>query len=756
MRKRRSARPSGSGESARPRAAPGGDVRPPPGPESPARPSRLRPSLRTPAILVTFAAAFVLLTGGALTGMSATWDEPIHLTAGHAALVQQDYRVDPSHPPAVRMWAALPTLFLGASPPDSGAIDRTPASAWLSRAYQFAHRFLYAQNDADRLLYPARFMVVSLGVVLGLLLFGWARAWLGFAPAVAALAFYTLEPNLLAHASLVTTDLGVTCFLFGAVYCAWRLHRGAGWGSAAGLALCASLAVVSKFSGLLVAPLIVMLLGVSMVRGALPLRRGLLVLVLVAATSWGSIWAIYGFRYLPSASPSWTYALHAAPAAGDAGWLAGMLAWADTHRLLPNAFTQGAIYTVTSLQQMPAFLNGEIRQDGWWYYFPAAFLLKTPVALLALVGAGLVVLVARRRSLEPDTALFLLLPVAVYLGVAMWSGVNLGVRHILPVYPFLILVAAAAVREAARMQPRAAVTVMAVALAAWGIELARTYPHTLAFFNQIAGGPANGHRYLSDSNLAWGQSLKGLKVWMDRNDVSHLNLAYFGQADPAYYGIDATYLPGGPSFAAGSTSRPRLPGYVAISATVLSGVYAQPWMRLFYQPFHALEPVAVIGHAMRVYRVDQWPAVLDDPAAPVDPDLHRQVGDALLFGFMWGDRAALHYEEYLQTNATDAAALTNYGIALIAANRTQDGLSALHRAVRADPNHGPARLTLARALIGAGDLAGAAAHAEHAARLRPGDPEAHQLLDRVRLLESQLRGVTHGVDDAVSRTEATE
>src|SRR5688572_22506999 len=168
--------------------------------------------------LLAFTAAFVALELNAYTRKSATWDEPMHLTSGYAALAAHDHRLDPSHPPLVRMWAALPLLFTDHAPLDTRTVDHARGLEWLQGAYGFAHRFLYVDNDADRLLYRARFMIVLLGVVLGILLFCWVREWVGFAPAAVALALYAMEPNIAAHAALVTTDLGVTCFMFGAVY----------------------------------------------------------------------------------------------------------------------------------------------------------------------------------------------------------------------------------------------------------------------------------------------------------------------------------------------------------------------------------------------------------------------------------------------------------------------------------------------------------------------------------------------------------
>ena len=711
---------------------------------------RKRIEARSLVVLAVFAAAFATLTVASYRRTSATWDEPIHLTAGYAALARGDFSIDPSHPPLLRMWAALPALAMDHVVVPEPPPDRTADVAWLQDAYLFAHEFLYERNDADRLLYPARFMTVLLGIALGALLFFWAREWLGFTPAVAALALFTTEPNVLAHSSLVTTDLGVTCFVFGTAYFAWRTCRRPDWPDLAGLTACFCLAVVSKFSAVLLAPIVALLIGMTVVRGGgMTARRGAAILVLLGAAAVASIWAVYGFRYAPTASPALAFSLHESALADAAPSLASAVAWLDASRLLPNAFIQGLFYTQVSVQQMPAYLAGAYSTDGWWYYFPAAFLMKTPITLVLALAAGLSAIFIRRTEVGAANLAFVLVPAGVYLGMSMWSGINIGLRHILPVYPFVILIAAAGAAEIVRRGGRnlglAAVGVIALAA---GAELATAYPYPLTFFNQTVGGPQHGYKYLADSNLGWGQNLKLLKQWMDDNGVEHVNLAYFGQADPDYYGIPVTHLPGAPTFAIDRTSRPRLPGYVAISGTTLTGVYAPAWWRLFYKPFQDLEPAAVIGNTLRVYWVERWPEA-PRPGDGDDVTAHRALADALLLGYHWPTRAARHYEEYLKHAPRDADALMNYGIALVGANRVEDGMSALREAVAADGDHGPARLTLGKALFGSRDLDGAEEHAERAVALMPGDADAHHLLGRVRAVQGRLREAAAEFERAV-------
>ncbi len=648
-----------------------------------------------PLSLAGFVTLFIALAVSASWRTSATWDEPIHLTTGYVALTRQDFRVDPSHPPLLRMWAALPLVALGPLRVDTQRIESAAPVAWLQDAYAFAHRFMYVDNDADRMLRASRVMMMLLGAALGLILFRWAREWLGVGPALVALVLLLLEPNIAAHASLVTTDIGVTLLIFATVYCLWLTCRRPAPLNLAALAACCGLAMAAKFSAVLLAPVVLVLLAIAVAGRMLPARTAVGVAALLTAASVAAIWASYGFRYLPSDSPRWVFDFAATDFAARSPTLAAAAGWIDAHHLLPNAYVQGFLYTQTSSQQLTSFLAGAHSTEGWWYYFPAAFLIKTPIALILLIAGGALLWAAPRALLTQRPELmplaFVVVPVVIFLGAAMSSGINIGLRHILPVFPFLLLIAAAAARALLTARGRLGPAVLAVLLVACTAEYAYAYPHPLAFFNRLVGGPANGFRYLADSNLDWGQDLKPLQAWMANSGVSHLNLAYFGQADPAYYRMNVTHLPGAPTFAIDLIARPRLPGYVAISPTILQGVYAPPFWRLFYAPFKDLPPAAIVGGSMRVYWVERWPEATSSGGEPVALDTRRTLADALLLGMQWPELAVTHYREYLRLRPRDADALVHLGVALSALGRPAEALTELRQAMIVDPGHARAR-----------------------------------------------------------------
>ncbi|HEX5215381.1 MAG TPA: tetratricopeptide repeat protein [Vicinamibacterales bacterium] len=682
--------------------------------------------------LLTFAVVFAALRIYSYTQKSATFDEPLHLAAGYAAVAHADFRMDPTHPPLVRMWAALPLLVLGPPAIDLTAIDRITPDTWPNRATPFASQFMYDRNDGDRLLYAGRFMIVLLGVATGVLIFCWTLEWLGFIPALFALAFYTMLPGT--HAGLVTTDLGVSCFMFGAVYFLWRVCRAFTPWNLLGASLCPGLAVATKFSAVLLAPIFAVLLVVAVWRRPeFTWRRAGIVASASLVATFAVIWIAYGFRYAPSANGRWLYGADHLPMVQEHFGAAIPLAqWIDARHLLPNAFTHGFLLSLASVRLLPSFLSGQISQTGSFLYFPVAFVLKTPLALLALFAIGLTLLLVRRwRTRDLAEAAWLLVPIAVVFGVAVLSRVNLGLRHVLPIYPFVLIVAATAVPWLLQLR-RAGRVVLAMVTVFWAVQFGVAYPHTLAFFNPIVGAEEAG-TYLTDSNLDWGQDLKPLKVWMDERGVSRINLAYFGTADPDYYHINARRLPGAGLLDESHFEKPELPGYVAISATVQSGVYLPKRWRLFYRAVRQLKPVATIGRSIRVYWMDKWPEVplrlTRQTPDPADLTGLKNLA-AATFRLQWYGQAIRQYRLYLKYQARDLDALDGLGEALVRAGDHNAAIDTFTRATAIDPANVAVRRSLTAALLLAGHPDRAAAEAQALIRLSPASPSAYDLLGR--------------------------
>ena len=554
--------------------------------------------------LFVFACVFLALQIPVARAQSATWDEPGHITAGYAMLTAGDYRLDIEHPPLLRLWMALPLVLKAGVYPDLPTIDPVrPESIAFTGPFEAGHTFLYKRNDADGLLFAARLMVMALGLLLAGLVYWWVAELSGQRAATVALALLLFEPNLAAHAGLATTDFGVTTFVFGSVFFLWRACRRWSWGNLVATLVLLVLAVFTKFSALILVPACIVLVLIAGRSGQhSTIRRVIVLVAALVITAWTAAWLLYGLRYEPSAVSGSRIQLQEERSVAQAvpGWTS-VVSLVDRYHLLPNALSQGFLHAQSLAVSRPAFFAGDYSTQGWWYYFPAAILLKTPIVMLLLCAIGAFGLFRQLSS----AALFVLVPVAMFLALGMTSNLNIGLRHILPIFPFLVVVASAGV-EPVVSHVRRRELATAVLLAAVGLEFALVYPHNLAYFNLLAGGPANGFRYLADSNVDWGQDLKRLKRWMAERNVDHINLAYFGVAEPSYHGINRTDLWGTtiPGVAPSAMGPPKLPGYVAVSVTLLDGVPFGERERQFYAPLRERAPAATIGGSIRVYWVE--------------------------------------------------------------------------------------------------------------------------------------------------------
>ncbi|MEI8329951.1 MAG: glycosyltransferase family 39 protein [Chlamydiia bacterium] len=554
-------------------------------------------------VLLVFAMVFAMLNLNVIRQKSATFDEPIHVADGYLSLKNGDYRLDPGHPPLLRIWAALPLLWCSDLHVNTTEIDQSRPRDWVNGKFmEFSNRFMFLDNDAELLLTPPRVMVLLLGIALGVLLFFWILQWLGSKEAIAGLFLYTFEPNITAHSCLVTTDLGMTLFFFGTLYFLWRYCNKRNLTNIMCVAIMFSMAIVSKHSSVILYPIIILITLVVWRRKKLSIPNVALMLFMILIFSYIFIWAFYSFRYQPSESYGWLFNF----TANIPQTLSSRIVdWIDARKLLPNAYIQGLFYTQRVTEGRDSFLAGEYSTHGMFWYFPFAFVIKTPITLIALFLSGLFVCFKKIGSWGFDGLVFAVIPAVIYIGCAMAVGINIGLRHILPIYPFVILIAVASIHVLFSGKSRWSRSAIGVALLFYLIEFLSIYPDNLAFFNRFVGGPEHGSSYLVDSNIDWGQDLKGLKKWMKSNDVKSINLAYFGTAFPEYYHIDSTLLLGSFGLPKETTVYfPKLPGYIALSETVMSGVYSKENYRFFYRPLAKEKPVAIIGHSIRIYWVD--------------------------------------------------------------------------------------------------------------------------------------------------------
>jgi hypothetical protein len=570
-------------------------------------------SPRLVAAISLFLALFVGLSLDAARQKSPTADENFHLVAGYSYLKWGDYRINPEHPPLAKLWAALPLLAVDVNdaPLSREARDRVQENGkygWL-----LANQWLFSSNDAEKLFFLAKIPMVLLGALLGLLVFCWARDLYALPGAFAALTLFVLDPNILAHSAIVHTDVPFAMAFFGGTYFFWRTLREVTWLNCSMMAGSFALSTVAKFSFVTILP-IWLLLALARIFSSAPMRSSIIfpgtitgrwlktgwITVIFISTgifAYAAIWSVYGFHYVAAVGEPTPLGI--AATVKPAPWLAPWMRFNVRYHQFPEAWMAGLAYALSTFNRT-AYLFGEISGNGFWLYFPVAFAVKTPLPTLVLLIASLIFLLKERRTIVDWE--FILLPIFVYFSLAVYSGMNIGLRHILPIYPFLFVWLSGTV-GALWASPSVTKRCGILLLGIWLVfSNLKTFPDYLAFFNETVVA-SDRYKVLVDSNLDWGQDLKGLKQWMDKNGVHKIQLAYFGTADPAYYGIAAIHKPGTWSIVLskprGSDDAQNAP-YIAISATHLAGVYF--WPSNPYQKYLSKEPVAAIGGSIHVYK----------------------------------------------------------------------------------------------------------------------------------------------------------
>jgi hypothetical protein len=242
------------------------------------------------------------------------------------------------------------------------------------------------------------------------------------------------------------------------------------------------------------------------------------------------------------------------------------------------------------------YFHGRFYDHHLWYYFLAAFLLKTPLALLLLLVIRSVFQIAHREESRADRVL-LFSPVAVWFVVISWKAFQIGIRYILPVYPFLFVYASGVV--ASPLFRRRGVRWAVGALGVWLVASSlRSYPDYIPYFNEAAGGPSHGIEWLDDSNVDWGQDLIRLRAYLASRGITDARITGMAAYDPSLYGIPGEYLP--PHTAVGLLSNPDPPpGIYAVSVHLLNRAKLAP--NLAVDPLKDLRPVAVLGHTLWVF-----------------------------------------------------------------------------------------------------------------------------------------------------------
>jgi hypothetical protein len=509
---------------------------------------------------------------------SATYDEQYHIAIGLYFLHTGDPGLIPAHPPFIPVLATLPLLAdrnLVVPPRDS-------ASSTVSNL-TYSDQVVWRLNpNGPSMVTRARLPIIGLTLLLAVIVYAWTRELFGPISGLLSLTLLSFDPNILAHGNLVTNDMGVACFATLALYAFWRwmTRPTAARAMVAGLAL--GLAQVSKFSAVYLIPVLIILLLTDRLwksnaaASRLTWKTTLARLAVIAVAAYFAIWLAYGLRV---------------------GTLKGFP--------FPAREYLTSLQAATSLIAggKDSFLLGAYSPSGWWYYFPVAFVVKTPLPTLILIAASFV-FVFRRRTWR--STFHLLVPVVIYFAICLATPFDIGYRHLLPILPCLFVFTSqlALIDWKTSRLGTAAVAALVIWLA---IGSVRIFPHYLTFFNEVAGGPDNGYKILVDSNLDWGQELIGLREYMTKENIQSVKLSYHGTADPAAYGVVYEPLPSYPYHQWTSETVPDIllnpPGGVyAISANNLQGLRFKS--HDLYATFRQRKPDAIVGHSIFIYRIN--------------------------------------------------------------------------------------------------------------------------------------------------------
>jgi len=496
--------------------------------------------MKNTILVILLLGIFALLAITSIAGKSGTCDEIAHhIPAGVVFLEKGDLKMATDSPPLPKYIVAAPIVcFLNPALPDNKDIWRDQDRAKFSRDFFFKYN-----SSAKKMLFFSRLIVIMLGIILGLLLFAWAKRMYGEKTALFALLLYSFSPNILAHTRLATTDLITALFMLLSLFMFWSFIKKPCMVNIILAGISLGLAQLSKYSMLILYPILIILYVITLFIGNQDQKKPPVANILsIFLISLFVMWGGYGF----SVEPILENAMRAQEKIDFSVFF--------LQKFLP--VSQQSIRALVDLllirlpmplgEHILGFL-GVIKHSygghvtyllGSWsakassLYFLVAFALKTPIPIIFLLFLGFIRFFKKKLSINEY---FLIVPVVVYFIIALRSNLQIGIRHLLPIYPLCFMISARSI-DFFRYKLLKIVIIISCAWLVLGTLI--TWPHFLSYFNEIAGGPENGWRYLRDSNIDWGQDLPALSTYLKENKIDVITLAYFGEDLPKEYGIN--------------------------------------------------------------------------------------------------------------------------------------------------------------------------------------------------------------------------
>ena len=529
---------------------------------------------RSPHLLL----ALILMASGAATTLamrrnSTTYDEIVMISGGARGYQTGNWQLAPEHPPLTQYMYGLLPFLAGARYPDEPAFPagfRPP----MEYRYRYAQLFFFVSgNDPERLAFLGRLPAVLCALLLTTLAFVFVRRSYGTHAGLVAAALVAFTPDVLAHGGVAYNDVPVTLAFFFAL---WRIDLalrtpGSIPALIAGVAI--GLALGIKSNAVALAPVAFLLLIAEAV-----LRRG--------ERDW------------------WKRLLPAALLTSLGTYLTLVLIYRGDFTLAEYRHALSFVLKQVAGAHAPAYLLGQNRFGGFWYYFPISFIYKTSAGFHILLALSMVYFGSRIKSVRQVLASPLRVPAlgaAVFAVLLLRSHLNIGFRYALPLLPLMAVIVAVAAAQIWESDWNRLRKVVLAALVWLVVQPLSYFPNFLAYVSEYGPGRDRNYEVFASSSLDWGQGLLQLRDFMREHRIDRVYLSYFGSAWPEGYGIDYVPLYSAPALPPPTPKRfAGPPRYAVISATNLAGAYlaADP-----FKQFRSQQPAYVLGHSMYVYEV---------------------------------------------------------------------------------------------------------------------------------------------------------
>jgi hypothetical protein len=561
-------------------------------------------------MLAMFLIAFFSSRGGfGNPGDSGTVDEIAHIPSGYSYDKYGDYRLNPEHPPLAKAIAALP---LALNPKIKGIKDDW---SWQAiNQWEAGWFMLYeAGNNPKQILLDSRLPIMVLMIILGVLIYLVAAKWYGKKVGLIVLAFYAFYPDVLAHGRLVTTDIAaalgyvITIFAFNKAIEKPTLKNII----LAGLSF--GVGQLLKFSAFLLYGILLLLIFIrawlfDRENYRLALWRYFKIFLWVCLISLLLVWLVY-LPFVWNTPRSVEHQLIEQNLTSDSST---QIFRTILHHLEGNPFSRAIGHYLLGVMLVigrvgggnATFLLGTVAEKSIRWYFPAAWFFKTPIPILILTFASVVGLFLIKKTKEESWKIWLILmPIIVYWAFTLQGSLNIGIRHLMPTIPFVLLLIGWLTQKAWRVKWQIGLILLLLVFQIY--HTLSYYPQYLAYFNNFVPREQR-YKYLTDSSLDWGQDLLRLKQYVDKNNISDIKVDYFGGSIPSFY------IPQSREW---HSSYGPTTGWLAVSATFYqsSKLYGAKENKWSYEWLDDFVPTAEIGGSILVYNITAQDLINNPP-----------------------------------------------------------------------------------------------------------------------------------------------